>query len=985
MQGNFIPLILEKLGTNTYISHQLKAVALILQLKPPSTKHMKTLYTLALVLTFTLSTKAQWVTIPDAAFATKLQQLYPSCMNGNQMDTTCSDIVNATVLDVSWLGISNLYGVQFFDNLNQLNCNTNPLTNLPSLPSSLTDLNCGDNQLSSLPSLPSSLTTLNCAFNPLTNLPSLPSSLTDLDCNNNQLTNLPSLPSSLTNLFCYDNQLSSLPSLPSSLTDLRCSGNQLSSLPILPSSLTQLICHSNSLTSLPSLSSSLTYLECNNNQLSSLPSLPSSLTYLSCYNNQLSSLPSLPSSLAALECYNNQLSSLPSLPSSLIQLWCYNNQLSSLPALPQTMNQLLVHNNPQLTCLPPLNNITSSNFSDFNISNTAITCLPNVIQHPNVANFPAIDTMPICDVINANNCTVGWTIQGTAYFDIDNNCATTSGNIVSHNMKVKLLDASNNLLQQVYTNGAGNFSFNQNTGTYNLQIDTSNLPYSVLCPQNNNLALTLNTTNPISQNNNFQLVCEPGFDVGVTSVNRIGGLIFPGQQSTIRVKAGDIVSILNNTPCNTNSLSGVVKVKMSGPAQYISPAGGALTPTISNDTLIYSIADFSLVNAHTDFVINMLTDTTAQAWQQVCFEVWVTPTAGDNNTSNNYLAQCFTVINSYDPNIKEVSPQHIEQAGDWLTYTIHFQNTGTAPAFNIRVKDTLSSLLDWASFQLLDYSHEVFTQIFQNGIVHFNFLNIMLPDSMSNPEGSKGYVQFKIKTQSNLLPPINIPNTAAIYFDFNEPIITNTVNTLYCVPETVSVSFTLCPGDTLTIYGNNYSASGTYQSIIQYPNQCDTIVNISIAMPLFDLSVQQTQGTLTANQFADSYQWINCENGQAIAGADEISFTPTQNGTYAAMITIGNCTEQSECKTVLPDNIDELHTSNFTLYPNPAQEVVHINTSCTNCTLSVVDIQGRVITTQQLTNSNTTLSTATFAPGIYFIELQNERVVERKKLVVSKN
>jgi len=43
--------------------------------------------------------KAQWVTIPDANFVTKLTQLFPSCMNGNQMDTTCAGIVNAIKIE----------------------------------------------------------------------------------------------------------------------------------------------------------------------------------------------------------------------------------------------------------------------------------------------------------------------------------------------------------------------------------------------------------------------------------------------------------------------------------------------------------------------------------------------------------------------------------------------------------------------------------------------------------------------------------------------------------------------------------------------------------------------------------------------------------------------------------------------------------------------------------------------------------------------
>jgi Leucine-rich repeat (LRR) protein len=99
-------------------------------------------------------TKAQWVTIPDANFATKLQLLFPSCMSGNQMDTTCAGIVNATSLMVGYLNITNLSGVQYFDNLTNLSCYNNQITSLPPLPHNLIDLWCYDNQLNSLPNLP---------------------------------------------------------------------------------------------------------------------------------------------------------------------------------------------------------------------------------------------------------------------------------------------------------------------------------------------------------------------------------------------------------------------------------------------------------------------------------------------------------------------------------------------------------------------------------------------------------------------------------------------------------------------------------------------------------------------------------------------------------------------------------------------------------------------------------------------------------------
>ena len=55
----------------------------------------------------------------------------------------------------------------------------------------------------------------------------------------------------------------------------------------------------------------------------------------------------------------------------------------------------------------------------------------------------------------------------------------------------------------------------------------------------------------------------------------------------------------------------------------------------------------------------------------------------------------------------------------------------------------------------------------------------MLPDSFANESASNGYVLFDIKTKRDLSWGTKIKNTAAIYFDFNEPIITNTtINTL---------------------------------------------------------------------------------------------------------------------------------------------------------------------------------------------------------------
>ena len=55
----------------------------------------------------------------------------------------------------------------------------------------------------------------------------------------------------------------------------------------------------------------------------------------------------------------------------------------------------------------------------------------------------------------------------------------------------------------------------------------------------------------------------------------------------------------------------------------------------------------------------------------------------------------------------------------------------------------------------------------------------MLPDSGADLIGSEGYVTYKVKAKPNAVAGTEWKNTAYIYFDFNEAIITNTtLNTL---------------------------------------------------------------------------------------------------------------------------------------------------------------------------------------------------------------
>lgn len=700
----------------------------------------------AFLFTFITHLNAQtYVTIPDPNFVTYLQDNYPGCMSGNQMNIDCPEIQEEDNVGLSGLGISDLTGIEYFINLNQLYCSFNQLSNLPVLPNSLTTLNCQSNQLTSLPNLPATLSLLLCYDNQLTSLPNLPGTLTSLSCGKNQLTSLPILPATLVALSCSDNQLTSLPILPNSLRSLQCLSNQLTSLPNLPISITEIYC--------------------SQNLLSNLPNLPDSLSVLYCQNNQLTSLPDLPANLIILNCSDNQLTSLPNLPNSFIHLYCSDNSLTSLPNLPNAIRKLFCNNN-NITCFP----VFPDSILWINISSNPFTCLRNYI--------PAMDAQilafPLCaenDLItNLNGCAQSSGLIGNLFWDQDSDCVLSTGDEPKQNIPFKLYNQTDSLLKQTFSaiNGIYQF-FLEDPGTYTVKIDTADIPFIIPC-NGGDTTLQLLSSELLLPDVNFPLECKPGFDIGTQSVVT-NGWIFPGQNHEVKILAGDM-SQWYNMAC-ASGISGEVQVSVSGLATYHSSVGN-LIPNVNGNTFTYSVTDFGAIDFRSAFSLIFQTNTAAQAGDSICIHVSVTPSGGDNNPGNNEYDFCYQVINSYDPNMKEVYPGNVQPGyDDYFTYTIHFQNTGNAPAFNIRLADTLDSNLDFETFQVINYSHLNTAKVAGN-VLTFHFPNIMLPDSTSNPEGSKGYVQYRIKPKANLPLGTEIKNTAYIYFDFNAPVVTNT-------------------------------------------------------------------------------------------------------------------------------------------------------------------------------------------------------------------
>ena len=227
---------------------------------------------------------------PDAKFRQYIADNFDKDGDGV---LSAEEITAVTEIDVHNKGISDLTGIEYFENLECLDCSLNKLTTLDlNNNTALIELNCYYNQLTSLDvSSNTALIVLYCELNQLTSLDvSSNTALLYLSCHSNQLTSLDiSSNTALIDLECGENRLTSLDvSNNTALTKLGCSDNQLTSLDVSNNTaLIVLYCELNKLTSLDlSNNTTLTSLSCSDNKLTSLDVTKTKLEKATAWGNK---------------------------------------------------------------------------------------------------------------------------------------------------------------------------------------------------------------------------------------------------------------------------------------------------------------------------------------------------------------------------------------------------------------------------------------------------------------------------------------------------------------------------------------------------------------------------------------------------------------------------------------------------------------------------------------------------------------------------
>lgn len=500
---------------------------------------------------------------------------------------------------------------------------------------------------------------------------------------------------------------------------------------------------------------------CDNNNISDLSVLNtfSYFSYLSCSNNNLTSLDlSNFSSIMYLICSNNQLTSLDisSLQdASIEQLIANNNNLITLNlknGRPDMVFQLNIDNNPNLSYVCVNNNHEAYYNSYFQSPNITLLGLPvNVVVNS------------YCNFTPGGNY---FTINGTAHFDADSNgCSVLDSGYA--NFKVAISNGTTTLT--TLTNTGGFYETYVPAGNYTITPQIENSSYFTVTPVSATVDFPTQAS-PFAQD--FCVTANGIFhdlEVAIVPI----GVARPGFDASYKIQYKNKGTQTENANLVFN-YNDLVMDYLTASTNPTSQNTGALNWNLG------TLQPFQTGSITVNFNLNAPTESPALNGGDVLpFSSTINGLFTDETPSDNTFILNQTVVNSYDPNDKTCLEGIVvdqNKIGDYLHYQIRFENTGTYPAQNIVVRDTIDATkFDISTLEMVNASHNCKTKITDDK-VEFIFENINLP---FNDATNDGYIVFKIKTKSTLTVGESVSNTASIYFDYNFPIVTNTATSAF--------------------------------------------------------------------------------------------------------------------------------------------------------------------------------------------------------------
>ena len=760
--------------------------------------------------------------------------------------------------------------------------------------------------------------------------------LTHLDCSYNLLTSLDLIGlTNLTHLNFAHNQLSNLNMVGLvNIQELDCSYNSMGTLDVVNMpNLVKLNCSSNALTTLNLSGLSLiTDLYCDNNLITTLDvnAMPA-LIALSCHSNQLTSLElSNLVDLTYLQCGANFLTTLDvSTLTKLTSLYCGGNQLTSLDVFPLINLLYLSLDNNQITTLDIS---TLSNLSELN-------CSYNQLTNMNVSTAPFLRTLS-CDHNQLSSLTLSNMTELIGLYCNSNQLTTLD---VSASAKLSDLFCNNNALTELFMKN-GNTEYNLNLS------DNPSLTY--ICADEAELAGVQNQLNNLGMT---ATVCNSycSFTPGGPHNTVIGTTIFDG----------------NNNGCNENDpLHPNIRVDFSDGFT----TGSAFTNTNGICTFYAGTGDYTLFpNIENAAAFN------------------ISPESANINFPNNdyttsYQSFCLSA-NGVHPDLEIViSPISPARPGFDATYEIIYKNKGNQVlsgnvvfTYDDSVLDLLTALpaadtqttgsLDWTYTGLLPFESRVIA-------LEFNVNSPLESPAVNNGDS--------LNFNASITPAAGDETPSDNAFTFNQIVVGSfDPNDITCIQGNL-----LAPSEIgkYLHYIVNFENTGTASAV-------NVVVKVDVDESKYDLHSLQVLNTSHVSRtliHGNTVEFVFA-NIELAAGAGDPPVGGHGNVLFKiktrATLAVGDEVEKTaniffdynapivtnEAKTTFAElsNPDFQQDKSITLYPNPTNSVININSDTMIEQIELFDIQGRLLQTTIENKKAVKLNIADKSDGVYFVRI----------------
>ncbi|MFK7926502.1 MAG: PKD domain-containing protein [Bacteroidia bacterium] len=598
-------------------------------------------------------------------------------------------------------------------------------------------------------------------------------------------------------------------------------------------------------------------------------------------------------------------------------------------------------------------------------------------------------------------------VSGTLFSDLNGNCVKDPGEPGIANQLIDLTPGP-----AILTDLNGNYSLQVNPGQLHIQAILGAY-MSPSCPGSDSVTINPTTYGSVITGVDFAVDMQSAQDLVLTLTSSAA---VPGMNHVIYANVTNVGSVTVN-PAD-------LQVQYDPQETYV-----LTNPLASSVNTATSTVDwqFGPVPPGGQYVFQLVTwvDTAQSVDSTFMITGIVNPVMGDTTPGNNVDTLIGPYQASYDPNDKQVSPAGIGPLGlilpsqNRMKYTVRFQNTGTYQAAYVVIRDTLDHDLDALGFQTIASSHPYTLIVQEDSILVFTFANINLPDSASDPVGSQGFVSYLMPHRGTLEVGTEITNQAAIYFDFNAPIFTNTVrNTIFTYPNVAITQDTLCEGETvfanLTATGmppymyewstgaQGVSNGPNFSTAASIPGHYTLRITDAFGIQAFD-SVKMWVEPLpdasfgfnrvgTQVNFTDASTWVDFYSWNFGDGNTSNLANPQHvyagSGEYQVQMIAGNkCGADTLYQTVsiFATDLEEEFGRSVKLMPNPFSsqaELQFSNPNGASYQLMIYDVSGKLVQSYPAArNDRFVIERQSLSAGMYLYRLVGEHSHSGKLMV----